>query len=1194
MLERAGVLQRPRCYPHPGALPPKYQFVNYYAPARPMERMAHFSTFSLNREPDTTIRIIAGDLNDCPNLAVDRKSVSPGPRPASHATHWRTLIGRITYSVIDTIRYLHPHARQFSRPHRQKGVIKSWSRIDHILLSEQHAHLLVSGTTFVDAPLSDHRPVSVTIACPSAESSTAVPSLPETSSQLFRVNTRVYADEAFAARIPFIIDASRRSHPLDPLAAFEEAMARLKIASSDHARHLNRQFLTMKAALERRTHELEALPVLDDQKRAEWQDSVSMNKRLILERARQLRIRAHIPELSSEEPLSHTVHARLAGRRTTIKIDALRLADESISTDLVKCLEHIQTPFQSHHTPDDRDVAQVEDARSTLLDPVRSALPRSTKHSDSRFMRPMTQRHSKLLEEPFTADEFVEAIGKTDKGRSPGASGLPYEMYQSSPTVFAELLASTCNEAWTKGALPDSMTSGIVRLLKKPKPDADYTNLKYYRPITLRECSYKLMSKVLVARLNKVLPSVLPPSQHGFMPGRKASDAGSHLSLLLEQIRTLDLADSALLSLDQESAYDLVDHDWIISVFRAIGAPECFLGLLGVIYGSVSLCYIINGYLTGVVHMLCGLGQGDPVSCPIWNVCFQPYLDALVRRKIALDLCAVLLPTRATILTHLAFADDAIVLVSSPAALGLLAGLAVDWRLATNGRSNTAKTTALPLGPGWAQDERTNVVATVRGGEGMTWAGYPVSIDGDLSLFWSSTLNRVKARLAAASARHVPPRARAMYPNSYVTSKVIHLLSFDNPPITFFDAFEQALISFVWQSESFRPVTEKAVFLHRDLGGLGLLSIEDIVRSMAIHFWDCVAHGFKPIWADLARLSWRQTYPDETSIWSTLIASPRRARHARWTKVINVARQNLPHVFPELLQSNEVMVIPPTLPSLHPHGLSDEVRKQLKKYGAIIDLYRRPQTTGEPVHPRPQPDTPLGRLWAAVSARSPIAPLLPQPAPVRTIIVDSQFPRPCTYSFLGTTRPYTIKALRRFINENCYPSMDDGTRLKWPTDLTKAQKHQFWLWLNSQWPTADKKDVHWKLIFGATPTFVLQWHHGHATSDGCPHCGQRDTFMHFFFECEHSLEYWSLVLQLLRVSLGQADEFQSGTVDSPQIMLGLPRVRGGDRNSRTYIVVRVVLAIAFNKLYLARWHRHKNQIPLLACSRDGELLEQLM
>ncbi|SCV74908.1 BQ2448_7937 [Microbotryum intermedium] len=103
--------------------------------------------------------------------------------------------------------------------------------------------------------------------------------------------------------------------------------------------------------------------------------------------------------------------------------------------------------------------------------------------------------------------------------------------------------------------------------------------------------------------------------------------------------------------------------------------------------------------------------------------------------------------------------------------------------------------------------------------------------------------------------------------------------------------------------------------------------------------------------------------------------------------------------------------------------------------------------------------------------------------------------------------------------------------------------------------------------------------------------------MHFFFECEHSLEYWSLVLQLLRVSLDHA--------------WSSPRVRGGDRNSRTYIVVRVVRAIAFNKLYLARWHRHKDQIPLptpyllarevyshlkfrLRRLPDGELLEQLM
>ncbi|SCV69659.1 BQ2448_1053 [Microbotryum intermedium] len=152
------------------------------------------------------------------------------------------------------------------------------------------------------------------------------------------------------------------------------------------------------------------------------------------------------------------------------------------------------------------------------------------------------------------------------------------------------------------------------------------------------------------------------------------------------------------------------------------------------------------------------------------------------------------------------------------------------------------------------------------------------------------------------------------------------------------------------------------------------------------------------------------------------------------------------------------------------------------------------------MHPRPQPDTPLGKLWVAVSACSPIAPLLPRPSPLRTIIADN---------------------------------------------LTKARKHQFGLWFNSQWATANEKDVHWKLLFGATPTScVLQWHHGQATTpDGYPHCGQRDTYTHFYLECVHSREYWGLVLQLLRVILDQANEFQPGTGDSAQIMLGLPRVK---------------------------------------------------
>ncbi|SGY37873.1 BQ5605_C003g01906 [Microbotryum silenes-dioicae] len=115
-----------------------------WAPVNPKERKAHFDTFSLNREPDKTIRIIAGVLDDCPNVFF-WLCAAHEPSPA----------------------------------------------------------------------------VYVGIACSSAKA--RQPYRRARKYQLLRVNTRVYADEAFAARIPLITDASRKSHPLDPLAAFEEA-----------------------------------------------------------------------------------------------------------------------------------------------------------------------------------------------------------------------------------------------------------------------------------------------------------------------------------------------------------------------------------------------------------------------------------------------------------------------------------------------------------------------------------------------------------------------------------------------------------------------------------------------------------------------------------------------------------------------------------------------------------------------------------------------------------------------------------------------------------------------------------------------------------------------------------------------------------------------------------------------------------
>ncbi|SCZ95655.1 BZ3500_MvSof-1268-A1-R1_C118g00646 [Microbotryum saponariae] len=87
-------------------------------------------------------------------------------------SHWQTLLSKIAFKALDTVRHVHPCTPAFTRPHyRGRGEerkICSWSRIDYILVQCSWANRLLSASTLFDAPCSDHRPVVATFALPTS------------------------------------------------------------------------------------------------------------------------------------------------------------------------------------------------------------------------------------------------------------------------------------------------------------------------------------------------------------------------------------------------------------------------------------------------------------------------------------------------------------------------------------------------------------------------------------------------------------------------------------------------------------------------------------------------------------------------------------------------------------------------------------------------------------------------------------------------------------------------------------------------------------------------------------------------------------------------------------------------------------------------------------------------------------------
>jgi hypothetical protein len=110
------------------------------------------------------------------------------------------------------------------------------------------------------------------------------------------------------------------------------------------------------------------------------------------------------------------------------------------------------------------------------------------------------------MERPVTPYECKQAIRRLGLAKAIGPDGLPAEFYRSFEELVVKDLHNTLQEAHTLGVLPRSMREGDIVLLYKKGDSRDY------RPITLLQVDYKILSKILVARMEKVVNILSPRS----------------------------------------------------------------------------------------------------------------------------------------------------------------------------------------------------------------------------------------------------------------------------------------------------------------------------------------------------------------------------------------------------------------------------------------------------------------------------------------------------------------------------------------------------------------------------------------------------------------------------------------------------------------------------------------------------------
>ena len=138
---------------------------------------------------------------------------------------------------------------------------------------------------------------------------------------------------------------------------------------------------------------------------------------------------------------------------------------------------------------------------------------------------------------------------------------------------------------------------------------------------------YKICTKVLANRLRNVLPRIINKDQTCGIPDRSIYENLFLLWDTIDYVQHKHLS-AAIISLDQEKAFDRVNHEFLHRVFNF---GPYFGRWVNVVYNNITSHVINNGWLSSPFRLERGVRQGCPLS-PLLYCLVVEILGQAIRR----------------------------------------------------------------------------------------------------------------------------------------------------------------------------------------------------------------------------------------------------------------------------------------------------------------------------------------------------------------------------------------------------------------------------------------------------------------------------------------------------------------------------------------------------------------------------------
>ncbi|KAG7591715.1 Zinc finger CCHC-type [Arabidopsis thaliana x Arabidopsis arenosa] len=486
----------------------------------------------------------------------------------------------------------------------------------------------------------------------------------------------------------------------------------------------------------------------------------------------------------------------------------------------------------------------------------------------------LTREEVLELNRPFISMEVEKSMRSMGRFKAPGPDGFQPVFFQDCWDVVGESVTKFVLDFFSTGQLPEETNDALMVLIPKVgKPET----IKQFRPISLCNVLFKIITKSMVMRLKKVMPKLIGPAQSSFIPGRLSVD---NIVVVQEAVHSMRRKKGRkgwmLLKLDLEKAYDRIQWDFLEDTLKAANLPDKWVSWIMSCVVGPSMTLLWNGEKTSPFKPARGLRQGDPLSPYLFVLCMERLCHQIDRAVGLKEWKPINLSRGGPTISHICFADDLILFAEASVSQIRVIRRVLENFCRASGQKVSLEKSKIYFSENVHRDleklisDESGIKSTKDLGK---YLGMPVLQKRINKNTFGEVLERVSTRLSGWKGRMLSQAGRLTLTKAVLSSIPIHSMSTIALPKAILDGLDRISRGFLWGTTTEKRkqhlLSWKKVCRTKKEGGLGIKLARVMNKAL------------------VAKVAWR-LLNDKTSLWARVLRSKYKVKEVQdpsWTVV---------------------------------------------------------------------------------------------------------------------------------------------------------------------------------------------------------------------------------------------------------------------------------------------------------------------